>query len=486
MRARKQLIFWLVLVISILSSGILYPEVASAQNVAGATLTQAFPTPSARVTNTNMATMANAASQKMRLYAIWLSDILGPHADSVFLAIIWYVIVAKLVLIGLKIMIGGNAIEELTQFLVSAVILLLLFFQIPQGAIARLKDSFEEAGRALGVTIVEGTKTVRNQINSSTGQLSEQISASGVASVEPLSYWMDWVGDPGGTTTFKYDTNYIIQTIFRVNSNDAGLGKDTQDILNAGAAPGPGTSTVQTIAAWIVAMNPFMVFNYSLITAQIEMAGYAAITFSQLAILFGAHIGFALLYTFGLSLMPLIFFKTYFNLWAHYLTTLIGFALVPGFYYIFAGVGYGFSTVTFQILFLNKNAALGAYLWQAFAAAFNQAALAFQGGLGVLGAKAAFDLLLYTLSLGVMHMMGAGLITGFLAMGTGFAALAPAVASKWNSGFVDMGILDTTNNTIRSIESTLGSTLGQGMAMGARNIAGVARGVTGGFGSMLN
>jgi hypothetical protein len=85
-----------------------------------------------------------------------------------------------------------------------------------------------------------------------------------------------------------------------------------------------------------------------------------------------------------------------------------------------------------------------------------------------------------------MHMMGAGLITGFLAMGTGFAALAPAVASKWNSGFVDMGILDTTNNTIRSIESTLGSTLGQGMAMGARNIAGVARGVTGGFGSMLN
>jgi hypothetical protein len=492
MSARKQMTFFLVFLTSIFSAGILYPRVASADTpVVSATPAQAFPTPSSSVTNTNMATVANAASQKMRLYAIWLSDIVGPHADSVFLAIVWYVIVAKIVLMSFKIMIGGNLIEELTQFLISAVILLLLFFQIPQGAIARLKDSFEQAGRALGVTIVEGTKTVRNQINSSTGALPEQISSSGVTSVEPLSYWMDWIGEPGAGNTqtehFKYDSNYIIQMIFRVNPNDARLAKSTQDNRNAGTPPAPGTSTVQTIAAWITAMNPFMVFNYALITAQIELAGYAAITFSQLAILFGAHIGFALLYTFGLSLMPLIFFKTYFNLWAHYLTTLIGFALVPGFFYIFAGVGYGFSTTTFEILFLNNKAPLGAYMWQVFAASFNQAAVSFERGafgIGVLGAQSAFDVLQWTLSTGVMHMMGAGLVTGFLAMGTGFAALAPAVASKWNSGFIDMGILDTTNNTIRSVESTLGSTLGQGMAMGARNITGAARGLTGGLGSM--
>src|ERR1700737_305640 len=99
-------------------------------------------------------------------------------------------------------------------------------------------------------------------------------------------------------------------------------------------------------------MNIFVQALINEVLAIVESLSYAAITFSQLAILFGAHIGFALLYAFGLSLMPLIFFKTYFNLWAHYLTTLIGFALVPGFYYIFAGVGYGFSTVTFQILFL--------------------------------------------------------------------------------------------------------------------------------------
>jgi hypothetical protein len=483
MRARKQLICSLIFLASMLS--IHYPQVAAAAPAANGAF---FPAPSPVVTNANMATVASAAAQKMRLYAIWLSDIVGPHADSVFLAIIWYVVVAKLVMIGLKIMIGGNPIEELTQFLIAAVLLLLLFFQIPQGAIARLKDSFEQAGRALGVTIVEGTKTVRNQINSDTGQLPENISTTGVTSVEPLSYWMDWVGNPSTTTTFKYDTNYIIQTIFRVTPDDAGLGKDTQNNQKAGTAPGPGNSALQTTAAWIAAMNPFMVFNYSLITAQIQMAGYAAITFSQLAILFGAHIGFALLYTFGLSLMPLIFFKTYFNLWAHYLTTLIGFALVPGFYYIFAGVGYGFATVTFEILFLNDKAPLGAYVWQVFATSFNQAADSFGGGLGlgILGAKSAFDLLKFTLREGVVRIMGAGLITGFLAMGTGFAALAPAVASKWNSGFVDMGILDTTNNTIRSIESTLGATLGQGMAMGARNIAGAVRGITGGFGSMVN
>jgi hypothetical protein len=47
-----------------------------------------------------------------------------------------------------------------------------------------------------------------------------------------------------------------------------------------------------------------------------------------------------------------------------------------------------------------------------------------------------------------------------------------------------MGILDTTNNTIRSVESTMGSMIGQGMAMGARGIAGFVRGVTGGIGSM--
>jgi hypothetical protein len=492
MRALKHLILSLAFLMSILPSGIVYGQFASAgAPVISATPAQAFPTPKQAVSNTDMATVANAASQKMRLYAIWLSDIVGPHADSVFLAIIWYVIVAKLVLMAFKIMIGGHLIEELTQFLISAVILLLLFFQIPQGAIARLKDSFEQAGRALGVTIVEGTKTVRNQINSSTGSLPEQISSTGVTSVEPLSYWMDWIGDPGAgnakTENFKFDTNYIIQTIFRVNPNDAGLANSTKNNQNAGPPPAPSVSSVQTIADWITAMNPFMVFNYALITAQIELAGYAAITFSQLAILFGAHIGFALLYAFGLSLMPLIFFKTYFNLWAHYLTTLIGFALVPGFYYIFAGVGYGFSTTTFEILFLNTKAPLGAYMWQVFAASFNQAAVSFENGgfgIGIAAAQSAFALLKLTLATGVMHMMGAGLITGFLAMGTGFAALAPAVASKWNSGFIDMGILDTTNNTIRSVESTLGSTLGQGMAMGARNLAGAARGLTGGFGSM--
>jgi hypothetical protein len=488
----KQLVFLLVLLIFIAPSSTVYGQFVSAGvPVISATPAQAFPTPTTTVSNRDMATVANAASQKMRLYAIWLSDIVGPHADSVFLAIIWYVVVAKIVLMAFKIMIGGQLIEELTQFLVSGVILLLLFFQIPQGAIARLKDSFEQAGRALGVTIVEGTKTVRNQINSSTGQLPEQISASNVTSVEPLAYWMDWIGDPGPgnakTETFKYDTNYIIQTIFRVNPNDAGAANSAQNNQKSGPPPAPGLSSVQTIADWITAMNPFMVFNYALITAQIELAGYAAITFSQLAILFGAHIGFALLYTFGLSLMPLIFFKTYFNLWAHYLTTLIGFALVPGFYYIFAGVGYGFATTTFEILFLNTKAPLGAYMWQVFAAAFNQAAVSFENGgfgIGIAAAQAAFAVLKITLATGVMHMMGAGLVTGFLAMGTGFAALAPAVASKWNSGFVDMGILDTTNNTIRSVESTLGSTLGQGMAMGARNIAGAARGITGGFGSM--
>jgi hypothetical protein len=58
------------------------------------------------------------------------------------------------------------------------------------------------------------------------------------------------------------------------------------------------------------------------------------------------------------------------------------------------------------------------------------------------------------------------------------------VASKWNSGFIDMGILDTTNNTIRSVESTMGSLIGQGMAMGARGLAGFARGLTGGIGTM--
>jgi hypothetical protein len=458
---------------------------------------QNAPTP-VTVTNDQIATMSVAAAQKMRYYAIWLADIVGPHADSVFLAIIWYVVVAKIALMAFKIMAGGNLVEELVHFLSASILLLLLFYQIPQGAVARLKDSFEPAGRLIGVTLVEGTKLVRDKINDSTGALPEQITASGVKNVEPLSYWLDWIGDPTKTATFKYDGNYIAQVIFRSNLTQAGI--DQQGAAGMGeitrnnqAANPTGTTTplltgsVQSIGDLITSLSPFMIFNYALITAQTQLAGYAAVTFSQLAILFGAHIGFALLYSFGLSLMPLIFFKSYFNLWAHYLTTLIAFALVPGFYYIFAAVGYGFATTTFQILFLNTSAPLGAYLWQAFDGAFEQAANSFKGGFGMAGgaAKAAFALLKIVVESGVMHLIGAGLITAFLAMGAAFAALAPAVASKWNSGFIDMGILDTTNNTIRTIESSLGSMMGQGMAMGARGIAGVTRGVTGGIFSMM-
>jgi hypothetical protein len=480
----------LVLLGCVLLSGGLYAQTVSPVNA------DPFPLP-APVSNAQMAVVASAAAQKMRYYAIWLCDIVGPHADSVFLAIVWYVIVAKIALIGFRIMIGGNLVEELVHFLLGAIILLLLFFQLPQGAVARLKDSFEEAGRALGVTIVEGTKTVRSTINDSTEALPEQISASSVTSVEPLSYWIDWLGDPSDpkkSVTFKYDSNYIAQTIFRTDLTEAGVAKQAAAYMSvligqnaAAAVTGGAMSSVQTIANLITAMNPFLVFNYALLTAQIQVAGYAAITFSQLAILFGAHIGFALLYAFGMALMPLIFFKSYFSLWAHYLTTLIGFALVPGFYYIFSAVGYGFATVTFEILFLNQTAPLGAYLWQAFHAAFSEAAATFKGvfGLGTLAANAAFGLLELTIGMNIMRLIGAGLVTSFLAMGTAFAALAPAVASKWNSGFIDMGILDTSNNTIRSIESTMGSLIGQGMGMGARNIAGFTRGLAGGLGSMM-
>ena len=494
MRTIRKLIL-LALFGCLLPSGSLYAQFSSVGPPAPTTAASAFPSPSP-VTNAQIATVAAAAAQKMRYYSIWLSDIVGPHADSVFLAVIWYVIVAKIALIAFRIMTGGHLVEELVHFLTAAIILIVLFLQIPQGAVARLKDSFEQAGRAIGVTIVEGTKMVRETINDTTGPLPEQISASAVTSVEPLSYWVDWLGDPNKSETFKYDSNYIAQTIFRTKlttagiqeqiANDATEASKAEQGASLGGILGMFGSSVLSIANFITAMNPFLVFNYALMTAQIELAGYAAITFSQLAILFGAHIGFALLYTLGMALMPLIFFKSYFNLWAHYLTTLIGFALVPGFYYIFAAVGYGFATTTFEILFLNNTAPLGAYLWQAFLAAFEQAAGSLNGGFGfgVAVGKMAMTVLKYTVVFNVMRLVGAALVTSFLAMGTAFAALAPAVASKWNSGFIDMGILDTTNNTIRSVESTMGSLIGQGMAMGARGLAGFARGLTGGIGSM--
>ena len=297
MRTIRKLIL-LALFGCLLPSGSLYAQFSSVGPPAPTTAASAFPSPSP-VTNAQIATVAAAAAQKMRYYSIWLSDIVGPHADSVFLAVIWYVIVAKIALIAFRIMTGGHLVEELVHFLTAAIILIVLFLQIPQGAVARLKDSFEQAGRAIGVTIVEGTKMVRETINDTTGPLPEQISASAVTSVEPLSYWVDWLGDPNKSETFKYDSNYIAQTIFRTKlttagiqeqiANDATEASKAEQGASLGGILGMFGSSVLSIANFITAMNPFLVFNYALMTAQIQLAGYAAITFSQLAILFGAR-----------------------------------------------------------------------------------------------------------------------------------------------------------------------------------------------------
>jgi hypothetical protein len=121
----KKLIL-LALLGCILPSGALYARFSSAGSpalpTASTTAASAFPSPSP-VSNAQMATVATAAAQKMRYYAIWLSDLVGPHTDSVFLAITWYVVVAKIALAAMAILqftLGFNVMHQVGAGLVTS------------------------------------------------------------------------------------------------------------------------------------------------------------------------------------------------------------------------------------------------------------------------------------------------------------------------------------------------------------------------------
>lgn len=468
-----QLVVLLLVVLSAVA------PVANAQNVTS---------PASPVNAQMLSQTISAATSKMQYYALWVQSILGPQMQSIFLSIIWIALIAKLIMMGGSIMLGGNIVEQVSRFFIALCILGALYFEIPQNLIQGFRDTWEQGGRQLGFTIVVGTYNINTNINSTSGGLTTNISIPGSNvglgsnDYEPAAYWSNWLAYASITSNgqtqvvSKFDDQFLANMFGDPNAFKAPL--QSQSGGNTGGFINNVLSFMGLTTSFLQSLNPFMAFNYALQAAQVELGAYAAVIFSEVVVLFGAHLVFSLLYCFGLALLPLILFRSFEQMWIHYLHLLLALALLPGLYYIFSGIGYGFATASFQVLMMTQTGSVAQMLEQLFIGLFNTAV----SNISVT-AVAALDtytmqIVTYTARYGIVRILGVTIVASFVFMGNAFSVLSVAAASRWNQAFVDLSMMETISNSMLGIQSSIGSTIGLMYSSAANTLGGLGSSIS--------
>ncbi|MFZ5805854.1 MAG: hypothetical protein ACOY3I_01410 [Verrucomicrobiota bacterium] len=434
----------------------------------------------------------------------------GPCAE-IATAIIWPIVAMELTFVGIRIAFRQTFVDQFaqfTRFLIIAYIIIVA--QTPQKLIRETMPKLTEGGKKIGKELIEKSgKTVQSD--------------------NPILYWGEWLGD---IKKDKQDCKYHQKFIFKMYNEKAipQLTEGKKDPLleryEKFLDPGDPDSTgepdssldklyilfkeilpgsdkedersvftylrggAMTTEDFIALLMPFMVLSMIVTAAMAQMAGYIAPVFTQVAVLVGSQCLLEFVLAVGLVVMPLMFFKTFNDIWAKHLTFCTGLMLIPCFYYILSGFGFVFSTLAFDAIFpevatpQGSGPGLAVYLKVLFKTAIHDILPQFFKVLG--NAFASKGLVLFFWVVAIFEKLffyvgGTVIITTFVGGGVGFGAIAHGFAGAWDKAFSNQTLMDKINEFFQMVQGAVGSAVGQatGQAMSSTTnlIGGGARGI---------
>lgn len=404
----------------------------------------------------------------------------GGPAVKIATAIIVPIMIAELTFVGIRIAFKSPFVDEFARFTrILFIAYILVSAQMPQMLIRKVMPQFTEGGKAIGKELIQASGAKGSGDN-------------------PIIYWGEWLGDiEKDKENCKFHKNYIMkmfdekpiadlasnafyQTVgwnfWSDNTADQdqlswiykymkGLAEKTSAIWTNMKAEG------MTVELFIALFMPFMVLGMILTAIAAQMAGYIAPVFTQVAILVGSRVVLELTLALGVIVMPLIFFKGFENIWKEYLTFCASMALVPCFYYVLSGLGYAFSTLTFDVLFdpANKEQNLAIVFKNLYIKGLENLLPAFFGWLGTSFNSVGLPIvLLFVAIFSKLYFFVGGtvIVATFVAGGQAFAAVAPGVAGAWSKGFANNELMKKVEEFFTGVQGAVGSAVGQGFGQG--------------------
>ncbi len=370
-----------------------------------------------------------------------------------------------------------------------------------------------------GTSTAGGTSTQPAYIGSSAAQAAEKLyNANGPTTNPVVSAWAVWIGDPTQNAgSFKYSPNYIHRVLFggqiaggtaNSSSLNAALAKFDQEMASGtgvgSSAPGGditqlwakllgeiGNNAVNIGALIVGFFAPMQFLTLALTLAGFMLAGLATPGLTAGTILGSAYLTFFITLSMGTSIVPFAYFRTLEKSWNKWLRVLLGMALVPFIYYIFGAIGFIFSVDVYDVLFGTMTAngtpqpgPLASIMATGFNYAISESMLLQAGltgtnpnGNGGLTGDWMQDIISYftfCMQFFAQNSAGTLITTVFITMGCTFPAVALKVASNWESGFAEPGIMDQLQGGLNQIQGVIGQSFSNGMQSGMQTMSGIA------------
>ncbi len=453
----------------------------------------------------------------------WSSRIritLQKEASAIYYAILLPVLIAEITFIGVRIMMRASIAEQFLRLTTMTFILITVSYflrgtfsmnkSVDENMSAKSTNVFVTASRALAdAGRVIGKNIIVNNLSASSSKnpaLTKLGSAGGDdRSLEPLYYWAAWIGTPPDPTKeqprtidpaneYKYSVPSLLARIWNDPTASESLPQFVIKEKDKGGwrLPLINEETIGRILQNAIYMfMPFQVITTVFAIAQWQLGGYIAVVFGYIAILVASVIVLDVVVALAMTLLPLIYFKSFEGLWSQVLTVITGLSLIPCFYYILSAIGFVFVDQMFDQLFplvtvenASDAVSFAAVLNSCYATAVVQALACVNSLLvGAAGLVPELGKIFYTMIFLGRLLFGSMIVTVLVGAGVSFGALAPAISMRWRQGFASEELFNKVTESLLGLQNAMGSGLGsvyvEGISRAGSAIGGLGRGIGG-------
>jgi hypothetical protein len=418
-------------------------------------------------------------------YSARMREVLVREARGIAQVLLGSVIVAEVVFVGCRIVMGAPIVDQLTRLVVTSFIYIVVSQEVTVKAFPAFRDALAEGGRLTGAEII---RFAHPSVLAMPGM--SEVTANEPAAMEPCYYWAAWIGtpptaeeasSPAWRGTYKFSVGQIMDRIWSepALSTYSEGSSFADNVLDALVNFGLGA---------FLFLFPVQAISMMTMIAGIQTGALLMPAFGFVGLMISAIVAFDIAIALGLATLPLMYFESFRRLWAQYLVVLMALTLVPCFYYLFSAIGFVTSTTMFEILFPEGGEnSLAPLISSVYLTCMMQLTTVFEmmapGLMNIAGADKIVGMMLDIVMFFGRMMFGSLLLLTFISLGVSFASIAPMAAFRWNQGFGSDAIFETINRSLLGLQSTLGSGIGSVMSdtinRGASFLGGAMRGAAG-------
>gem|GEM_PF-3951717 len=443
----------------------------------------------------------------------------GGTCGSIAHQLLLPIITAELTFIGIRIAMKQDFTSQFVAFTRNLLIAyLIVILAWPQGLISGASGGLTQGAQyiskatTLRASSVAGSSSSGNAaLQSVLGSINSTGAGPAGPGAEPYVLWWAWLecGDSGagGGISGKFSIDEIIDNYKNPVAGGPTIQLDpnkAQDLYNQmygavfNAQP---PSLWDKISSWFdteINAVKFLVMmsqvSQAVTVAQqiatYQVASYLIPVIAHISICLAAQIGLQFFLGLGVAVMPLMFFKSFGDIYAKYLIFCTGVALIPSIYYMMAGMGFSIATGMYDGLMTGTGGQsmmdqLQLVMTQRFfhnLAAF--ISFAFPGVTPKSDSNFA-QICIWIGALNVVQIVYIHTVFIFsvVSVGVSFTALSPGVALAWHQAFSSEAVITHIASSVESIMGSLVAASGQLSANALRQSGSLLSGAIGGMSS---